>query len=314
VTCTIAYQQIRTPGGKSRQVKVDPATSTSAHPTVSGITFESNAATTNPAWRTRFDALYLLSPGETLKRVRPPWVPERLTFYQVTSSTGQVQAMPMGPDMFLLGQTPTGQLMLQTSTFGGSASVRSMLRDLGVAPHETDLPQAVLRQSLPGDFVVRQDAPTAARVAAFTQLLSEATGRTWRSAVRPLEREVIVVSGTYAYHPPADMPRDASGGDTIHFYLGKPDNKPMGFSGSGGAFGAMFNHLEDVAKRQVIIETKLPSRGANSYRDHASMQPLHGEVADPAAVDALLANVGKQTSFQLKRERRVVPTWVFTPQ
>jgi hypothetical protein len=67
-----------------------------------------------------------------------------------------------------------------------------------------------------------------------------------------------------------------------------------------------------VTKRQVIIEAKLPSRGANSYRDHASMKPFHGEAADPAAVDALLANVAQQTSFQLKRERRVVPTWVFT--
>ena len=96
----------------------------------------------------------------------------------------------------------------------GSAK-ESMLRDLGVAPHAADLPQAVLGQSLPGDFVVRQDAPPPARVAAFTQLLSEATGRTWRSEVRPLEREVIVVSGTYAYHPPADTSREPSGGDGV---------------------------------------------------------------------------------------------------
>lgn len=76
----------------------------------------------------------------------------------------------------------------------------------------------------------------------------------------------------------------------------------------------MFTHLEDVTGRQVIVEAKLPSRGAGSYRDHASVQSFHRMEMDAATVDALLANLANQTSFELKRERRVLPTWVFSSQ
>jgi RNA polymerase sigma factor (sigma-70 family) len=316
VTGTIAYQQIRTPGGRSRQVKVDPAATTQS-PAISGgtLTFESfnPTTTTNPAWRARFDELYLLAPGETMKRVHTPFVPERLTYYQLTSGTGQVQAIPKGPDAMLLTQGPPQGLKTQSMMFGGSQDVRGVLRDVvGIAPQETDLPRDILRRNLPGDWVVRESSPVAERMAAFTQLLSQQIGRTYRSEVRPLEREVIVVRGTYAYRPLPDVPEEQYGA-TIHFYVGQPEKKPSGFGGSGGAFRGLFAHLGDLSGRQIIIETELPSRGAGSYKDHASVQPFHRKEMDAATLDLLLANVEKQTSFELKRERRVVPTWVFTP-
>src|SRR5436190_464689 len=111
VTGTIAYQQIRTPGGRSRQVKVDPAATMAAPaPSLTSHSFMSFdiTAATNPAWRTAFDQIYMLAPGETMKRVPPPFVPERLTYYHVTAGTAQVQAIPDGPDIFLLSQGPQG--------------------------------------------------------------------------------------------------------------------------------------------------------------------------------------------------------------
>jgi hypothetical protein len=213
----------------------------------------------------------------------------------------------------IIGQGPQRELMSQSMTFGGTQDVRGVLRDVvGVAPHETDLPRDLLGRDLPGDWVVRRSVTTAERMAGFTQLLSQELGRTYRSELRPVEREVIVVRGTYAYHAPPGVETDLRG-DTVHFYLGTPEKKPNGLGGSGGYFRAMFAHLEDLTGRAVIVETKLPGRGADSYKDHGSLKPLYGKEVDAASVDLLLSNVAKQTSFELQRERRVLPTWVFTP-
>jgi len=86
----------------------------------------------------------------------------------------------------------------------------------------------------------------------------------------------------------------------------------MVMSDLGGAFAGIFGHLGLLTARQIIVETTLPSRGPGSYKAHASMQPFYRKDMDPAALDELLANVAKQTSLQFRRERRVVPTWVFT--
>ena len=322
VTGTIAYQQIRTPGGRGRQVKLDPA-GTSQPQQLLGVNGDKlilNLARTrpaNPAWRSRFEAVYMLGAVETIKRVRPPMIPERLDFYRATAGQAQVQAIPTGPDLYLIAQGPQG-LSSQSMTFGASSeTVAGLLRTVvGVAPAETNLPRATLMRTLNGDWVYRESAPVADRMAAFTQLLSQDIGRTYRAELAPLEREVIVVTGAYAYKPLPDVSNQngGGGGDTIHFYLGQPQKKPTGFSGSGGAFTGMFTHLEDVTGRQVIVEAKLPSRGAGSYRDHASVQSFHRMEMDAATVDALLANLANQTSFELKRERRVLPTWVFSSQ
>ena len=314
VTGTIAYQQLRSPSGKARQVKVDPAATSQPQSAMRGrLTFDTFTPTTGGAWRTRFNEVYLLAPTETMKRVRPPFIGERLSFYQVSSSTEQVQAIPSGPDVMVIGQGPQQELMSQTMTFGGTEDVRGVLRDVvGVAPHETNLPRELLGRNLPGDWVVRRPVSVEQRMAAFTQMLSQELGRTYRSEVRQIEREAIVVRGTYAYHAPPGVDSELRG-DTVHFYLGTPDKKPNGSGGSGGSFGAMFKHLEDLTRRAIIVETKLPGHGAGSYKDHSSLQPFYGEEVDAASVDLLLANLAKQTSFELRREKRVLPTWVFTP-
>jgi RNA polymerase sigma factor (sigma-70 family) len=315
VTGTIAYQQLRTPSGKARQVKVDPAATSQPQPGVTQrFTFDRPLAAPNGAWRTRFNEIYLLAPNQTLKRVRPPFIPERLSFYEVAAGRTQVEAIPSGPDVMLIAQDGS-ELKSQSMTFGGTEDVRGVLRSLvGVAPHETDLPRALLGRDLPGDFVVRTSAPVAERMAAFTQMLSQELRRTYRAELRQLEREVIVVTGTYTYRPTPDVEREPGRADTVHFYIGTPQKKPDGFGGSGGYFRAVLAHLEDLTGRGVVVDAKLPPRGGPaSYKDHSSVKPFHRNDMDAASLDLLLANLAKQTSFEFRREKRVLPTWVITP-
>jgi RNA polymerase sigma factor (sigma-70 family) len=317
VTGTIAYQTLHTPGGKGRQVRLNPAaTQASVAAAATPFTIDTPA---DLAARARFDQRYMLAPGETIKRVPRPFIPERLTFYRMTAGRAQVEAMPEGPDAMLIYHGAKG-LTSWGIMFGGAGhDVRDLLRAaVGISPEETDLPREVLSRVLPGDWVMREGAPVADRMAALTQALSQEMGRTYRSEVRQLEREVIVVRGTYAYHPLPNVIQERRGGggggsgETIHFYIGQPQKQPTGMNGSGGAFAGIFGHLGLLAARQIIVETTLPSRGPGSYKAHASMQPFYRKDMDPAALDELLANVAKQTSLQFRRERRVVPTWVFT--
>src|SRR4051812_2097123 len=68
----IAFQQLRTPGGITRQVRVAPDAATA--PTT--------AAAADAAWRPRFEAVYKLAPGQNVKLIPPPWIPERLPFHR----------------------------------------------------------------------------------------------------------------------------------------------------------------------------------------------------------------------------------------
>ena len=55
------------------------------------------------AWRHRFDAVYRLKDGENIRYIKPPFIPERLTYYR-TSNPEQAKAVPRGPDYLVLRQ------------------------------------------------------------------------------------------------------------------------------------------------------------------------------------------------------------------
>ena len=75
-----------------------------------------------------------------------------------------------------------------------------------------------------------------------------------------------------------------------------------------------FERLGELTNLPVVLETTLPQRDARNWRIDSSVGAYMGgrKPMNAAAVDLLLANFAKQTSLVLKRERRVVPTWVVT--
>lgn len=170
-TGTLAYQQFRTPGGKSRQVRVDPAAA--ALPAVAPRqTIDATAP-----WRQRFDEVYMLAPGEALKRVAPPFIPERLQFYLATVGRA-AEVIPRGADAIILTHDASG-VRGRRWQFGRPFNVEEVLRNVvEISPQDVDLPPAAKNLELPGDFVYRPAATPEQRMAAFARVLSSATGRT----------------------------------------------------------------------------------------------------------------------------------------
>jgi hypothetical protein len=188
--------------------------------------------------------------------------------------------------------------------------VRDVLRDVvDVSPEEVDLPAKVKSLPLPGDFVVRAGSTPEARMAAFAEMLSQATRQPYRFVLEPRERDAIVVTGKYAFRPLPNTEQQSGG--TLYLCLATPTTKPS-YSGAGGGMRESFERLGELTNLPVIIETTLPQRDARNWRiDSSAAAYMRGRrEMDAATADRLLANVAKQTSLVLKRERRVVPTWV----
>jgi RNA polymerase sigma factor (sigma-70 family) len=337
VTGTIAYQTVATPRGAARQVQVDNSgrggggnvggrmgggqmSGCGSRPP--GAMPPPAAEPLDPNWRAPFENLYKLKPNENLKLVRPPFIPQRLDFYRTGSVRGQSSSMPEGPDAFVITQTPTGELRTQMSRFGDPYSGRDALRAaVGIAPRElelsNDFPADLLDRPMPGDWVIRQGGSTEAKLADFLRAL---VGRPVAVTRQTVERDVIVISGTFAYRglngaaPAAGQPRK------IHFFLGQPDATPSHGGGTGSYVNALERVGDSTGYRVVRESPKFGERSGVEFATHRSFMDAAAEakrtnngVFPPAQLDDFLANLSKQTSLNIRRERRAVGTWVTVP-
>src|SRR5437762_2077522 len=84
----IAFQMFTTPGGRGRQVKVDP----SLAPPAFDPTGRAPAIPAKPEseWLPKFKQVYALDTGQVMKRIPKPFIPERLEFYRARMGDGQV--------------------------------------------------------------------------------------------------------------------------------------------------------------------------------------------------------------------------------
>src|SRR6185503_15592283 len=112
VVGVIAFQMLSGPGGKSRQVKVDPESQARA----SGAAGRAPAVPARPEseWMPQFKSAYALADGQMLRHVPKPWIPQRIEFYRSNMHAAQVQAIPEGPDFYLLNYDDAGKFSMIT--------------------------------------------------------------------------------------------------------------------------------------------------------------------------------------------------------
>jgi RNA polymerase sigma factor (sigma-70 family) len=329
VTGTIAYQQLRTPSGKARQVRVDPATTANRAGGGQGnlalVPAESYAM--NPPWRKAFDAVYMLDPSQTIKHVPPPFIPERLNFYLTTVGEEQARSIPKGADAIILTQDANG-LRGQTWRFGGPFDVNDVLRSaVGVSPQEVDLPPEVRRLRTAGDWVFRDGTTSDQRMAAFGQYISARLTKPYTVTRQPLERDVIVVAGKFEFREleefaattrPTTAPARRPRTPTLHLFAERMNDDRDGSGGGGGGVRNALERVGDVTGYPLVYDTPLDAAANQfNYRHHRSFLQLEQDRGDKLApqdkVDQLLANVAKQTSLTITRERRTIPIWVVKP-
>jgi hypothetical protein len=263
-----------------------------------------------PEWKQTFEKAYALGDNQVLKRVPPPHIPERLTYYRVEHN-GQAQAIAEPPDSFVFFVEPDGKFHNWGLSFtGGKVPLKHVLTfPLLMQSYEFEGPENLLSIDLIGDWVVRPQATREQKLAALSRVIKEASGRLVTFEKRDVERDVIVAKGRFAFKP---LPEPA-GGRSVVMYIDpfKPND------GGGGGSGDLARFLATLGTRvrnRVIDETDGPLP-ANFQWEHQQSSYLSRDPAGPerdAKLRALLDNVSKQTGLTFETARRKVPVWFLT--
>jgi hypothetical protein len=256
-----------------------------------------------PAWRLRFDKHYALVDGQILKRVGPPYPPERSDYLFYRSFGGR-------PDL-QHSEVFRWDGRLRHS---GTMTTNTLQHVLGLVLNfrrgEFDGPSQLLNKSIPGDWITRQGASKTDELMALEKILANELKKSFHFTPREIEREVIITAGRYQFHALGGLAKEHA----VHLGTGSfPSNEGGGGSGS---LGEMLDWLGDRVGRLVIDETE-PSNEMIVWRDHL-VKTMH-EIASSsdsgrAVLNRLLENVSKQTSLTFRQERRKVVVWTVSGQ
>jgi hypothetical protein len=260
-------------------------------------------------YRPEFEKVYRLEKGQVLKRIAPPFIPEREVYYLVEHET-QSRHIRTPPDYFTFHFTEEKGLRNWGLGFGnGTRTVASVLENtLGMKSYQYEGPRALLSLDLAGDWVIRPDAPESEKLVALGRIASEAHGRLLHFQSREVERDVIVATGRFEVRP-LDGAADKG---SVHLFVGKPDSN----SGGGGGSGDLPSFLQTLGTRvgvAVIDQTQAPPPMERISWRHDPSAYLTRDPPGPAKdgkVTELLDTLSKQTGLKFERARRKVPVWV----
>jgi len=259
-------------------------------------------------WEEEFNKVYRLSEKEVLKRIEPPFIPQRLDYYQQKHSS-QAQSIAKPPTYFNFQWRNEKLVDFGLGFLGdGALGLSGMLHNILQMPlYEFEGDKELLEMKLPGDWIVRPDAPVEQKLQAAGDILHEATGKNITFTQQELPRNVIVVTGNYSAET-----RDSDGRIIdIHCYSGQKDPTEGGGGGSG-TLEEFMTRLGDLAGSAVAIETPSRPIGTISWRTHRSSyldREPPGTERDEK-INQLLQNVAQQTGLEFKVEERKVPVWV----
>ncbi|MGD0462905.1 MAG: hypothetical protein ABSB74_10495 [Tepidisphaeraceae bacterium] len=150
-----------------------------------------------------FHETYALRPGETIRRVAPPFLPERLDYFRKVQPSRTVNPVA------LLVLWRDGALQLKNwmyyvrsdgdSGFEAEQLIQSLLK---LYPQDIEGDLELARKVIPGDFVANADADIDQYRLALEKLVSETSGRAVSLTFREVPRPVIVFTGTWSPQAP----------------------------------------------------------------------------------------------------------------
>ncbi|HWE96099.1 MAG TPA: sigma-70 family RNA polymerase sigma factor [Tepidisphaeraceae bacterium] len=243
------------------------------------------------SWRKRFDDAYKLVEGQDLKRVPPPFIPERTAYFNAIDASGfMMDPAADGMTVFVMeGDTPEFN-----SWARGAPTVSSVLGSLaGIPSYKLELALKDGLRPLPGDWVIRKDLQEGKKVEALGKIIRDELKWKVHFEKRSAEHDVIIVTGRFV--APKDNPEHM-----IDIFI---DEKPNGGAAAGGLDGFL-RALGELCNTETIDEAVAPPSNGVFWRTHT------GSNLSREKADKMLANVTAQTGLQFKRARRVTSHWV----
>jgi hypothetical protein len=254
-----------------------------------------------PAWQTRFDQLYILAPGQTVRRVAPPYSQDRqdYVFYRLaplrTRSALVVEFDGVLPSTGVAG----GEQIRLGDVLNRVARLKSF---------DLDGPADMLETKIAGDWIYRKGASQEELLKALATIFQKELKLPLQLDRSSVERDVIVVRGRYQYRPLSANLADGF----VHWCLDAHPSQTSFGDGGGGSLQEMLDYQGDRIGRPFFIAAPGLAKVTVQWRDHLfdHREDLRsGDEAGAAKLKALLENLSKQTALEFKIERRKVEVW-----
>jgi hypothetical protein len=267
----------------------------------------------DPDLEKEFHDVYSLDKDEIIKLIKPPFVLGRQEHFQhLTSlypgvfhsldSQGAVQACLIWDDEALMETALTGW----TLTYKKPRLDFTLRLTLNIPYYDFNLPKELNIEMPHGDWIVRDDSPRNEQLRSLEEIIYAETNRAIRFEKRLTEREVIVVRGRYKFkpHPSGNHP------DYIPV---TSDGKVNRTERTVDSLAEFLRSLERLHEIIIVDETEPAENATIRYKSRGSKL---GWLINPEQrreeLDALLDNLAKTTSLQLKVELRPAEIWFVT--
>ncbi|MDB5174715.1 MAG: hypothetical protein JWN51_3488 [Phycisphaerales bacterium] len=242
-------------------------------------------------WRKRFDEVYHLDEGQDLRRVPPPFIPERTAYFNAIDAGG-FMLDPTADAMTVF--TYEGEMAEFNLFTRGAPTVSSVMGSMvGIPSYKLEMKLKDGLRPLPGDWVIRKSLPEDKKIEALGKILRDELKWKIHFEKRSAEHDVIVASG--AFTPPKDNPDHM-----VDVFI---DAKPNGGASAGGLDGFL-RALGELCNTETIDEATAPPTNGVFWRVHT------GSNLSREQADKMLANVTAQTGLQFKHTRKVTSHWV----
>jgi RNA polymerase sigma factor (sigma-70 family) len=246
-------------------------------------------------WRARFDAVYRLDEGQVLKRIPPPFIPERTRYFD-QRNLSQMFDMRGGICVF---EVEGGQAEWNRWTGHQPATIETLLKFCaGVPTYKLEMDEFDRMEALEGDWVIRKGATEDQCIAAIAREIGPSLQWAIGFEKRTMDRDVFVARGGYKPTAPPATPNEPP---MITLYLdkpGKPDNH------NAGDVHALLVTLGETMNTEVVDETDDPKQQGVFWINNVS-----AGVTGPFR-EKLLHNVTAQTGITFTPARRPREAWV----
>ncbi len=254
-------------------------------------------------WREKFYSLYRLKEHEVLKRIAPPFIPERKEYY-FNEESYQAELIPRGPKLFVFHWD--GTLKNWGMSFGGDRSPLEhvLTFPLGIPRYEFEGSEEVLNIDMPGDWIVRNDTSTKERIEALETILQKELNQPVQFEQQKVEREVTVAKGKFEYKPLDHFASERRGTDIFVF-------SDMGQvrEGGGGGSGSLHEFMVELGDR---LNHRLIDETESSNVDVSWRWKQHRPPEEDVDLDGYFEQIGKQTSLRFVSKKREVLVWIIT--
>ncbi len=142
------------------------------------------------------------------------------------------------------------------------------------------------------------------------QLLANEFGRSIRFEKRTIEREVVIATGKFKFHPPSGTYESSS----VHLFCDEVDPDERAGGGTADSVIDFLQRLGSRIKMPVIDKTDSSEQLRIPYRHHRSSRlwDVKDKVEKTRKLKMLLASLTDQTELQFKVALQPVEIWFVT--